>query len=222
MNLGKVGVIVASRTGSTRLPGKALLPLGDLPMVLFLLRRLQPLRNAVLVLATTTLESDDILADMVSSFGVPVFRGSPTDLVQRYCDAARHFGFDTVVRITADCPFVDAALIEWCLQQAAALPEWDVATTKGQFPVGLDAEIYLAGLMQSLNDSAPLSADDREHLTLHLYNNNYRVARISPPADWAASSKVFTVDTQADYELAQDLVASFKGADFSVKELLLR
>jgi spore coat polysaccharide biosynthesis protein SpsF len=221
LNLGKIGVVVAARTGSTRLPGKALLPLGDLPMVLFLLRRLKTVCNAEVVLATTTLESDNSLADIVSDFGVPVFRGDPKDLVQRYCDTANHFGFDIVVRVTADCPFVDAALIEWCLQRAAELTEWDIATTKGQFPVGLDAEIYPTKLMQALNDSAPLSADDREHLTLHLYNN-YKVARLSPPPDWAATSKVFTVDTQADYELAQGLVASFKGADFSVKKLLLR
>lgn len=222
MNLGKVGVIVAARTGSSRLPGKALLPLGGMPMALFLLRRLMPVRGAQLVLATTTLAGDDVLAQIVADAGVPVFRGDPADLVQRYCDAAAQFGFDTVVRITADCPFVDAALVEHCLQQAQEIGQWDIATTKGQFPVGLDAEIYPARLMQRLNEAAPLSAEDREHLTLHLYRNDYAVVRLVPSADWLASSGVFTVDTPQDYELAAQIVAAFNGADFSIKELLSR
>jgi spore coat polysaccharide biosynthesis protein SpsF len=222
LKLGKVGVIVAARTGSSRLPGKALLPLAGMPMVLFLLRRLIPVQGAQLVLATTTLAGDDTLAQTVADAGVPVFRGDPADLVRRYCDAAAQFGFDTVVRITADCPFVEAALVEHCLQQAQEIEQWDIATTKGQFPVGLDAEIYPASLMQRLHDVAPLTAEDREHLTLHLYQNNYAVAQLVPPADWPASSDAFTVDTQQDYELATQIVASFGSADFSIKELLSR
>lgn len=222
MKLGKVGVIVAARTGSSRLPGKALLPLGGEPMVLFLLRRLTTLQNAKVVLATTTLSSDDGLACLVADAGIPVFRGDPADLVQRYCDAAEYFGFDTVVRVTADCPFVDAALIAYCLQQAQEIEEWDLATTKGQFPVGLDAEIYSAGLMRRLNESALLSVEEREHLTLHLYGNHYSVARLVPPVDWPASSVAFTVDTAMDYQQAEEVVASFKDGNFSVKELLSR
>ena len=41
---------------------------------------------------------------------VGVFRGSETDLVARYVGAAKQFGLDTVARVTADCPFVDAEL----------------------------------------------------------------------------------------------------------------
>lgn len=222
MNLGRVGVIVSARAASRRLPSKALLPLGGLPMILFLMHRLKPTRGVEVVLATTALTSDDQLSETVSRFGVPVFRGDPENLVRRYCDASNHFGFDTAVRVTADCPFVDAGLIEYCLQQAMKLPDWDLVTTKGQFPVGLDAEIFPVAVMQKLSDSAPLTNEDREHLTLHLYNNYYKVKRIVPPADWVASSGVYTVDTPADYQLAQGIVDAFKGVDFSVKELLSR
>ena len=73
MQLGKVGIIVAARTGSTRLPGKALLPLNGMPMILFLLERLKSLQGAGVVLATTELESgDDHLAE--SWRGPPAFR----------------------------------------------------------------------------------------------------------------------------------------------------
>ena len=222
MTLGKVGVVVAARTASSRLPGKALLPFGDLPMILFLLRRLCMLRDAQVVVATTTLDSDNELATLVEQSGVSVFRGDAKDLVQRYCDVAQHFGFDTVVRITADCPFVDSELVNWCLCWAAKSSNWDLATTKGQFPVGLDAEVYRADLMRDLNDAQELTEDEREHLTLRLYDNKYKLLRISPPMEWPASSKTFTVDTQSDYERNLGIVKTFKGGNFALKNLLSR
>ena len=222
MSLGNAGVIVSARTASRRLPGKALLPLGGLPMVLYLLRRLRATRGARVVLATTTLESDDDLSEKVFRFGIPVFRGAADDLILRYRDAANYFGFDTVVRITADCPFVDAALIEYCLQRAEELANWDLVTTKGRFPVGLDAEILPTEVLRRLAESDNLSSDDREHLTLHLYNNDFRVRRIPLPDTWPPSKGVYTVDTPEDYRLAQEIVEFFKSADFSVEELLSR
>lgn len=189
-------------------------------MVLFLLDRLRVARGGQVVLATTTLPSDDLLAKVVLDAGVPVFRGSPEDLVQRYCDLAEEFGFDTLVRVTADCPFVDAELVEYCLNQMAALEGCDLVTTKGIFPIGLDAELFSFGLLQSLNVNSQLSVQDREHLTLYLYNNAYRVARLQLPAAWSTSNLVFTVDTPADYRRAQHLVSRMGCCDFSVQDLL--
>jgi spore coat polysaccharide biosynthesis protein SpsF len=221
LNLGKVGVVVAARTASTRLPGKALLPLGGKPMILFLLERLRSLRSAELVVASTLLESDNELVATVEGAGIPVFRGNAQDLVQRYCDVAEHFGFDTIVRITADCPFIDVDMVEWCLARAAEKESWDLATTKGRFPVGLDAEIYPAALMQKLNEST-LSDEEREHLTLHLYRHDYAIALINPPAEWPSVSQSFTVDTREDYQNAEGIVDYFQSGDFGLKELLLR
>jgi len=220
VNLGRVGVVVSARTGSSRLPGKALLPLGGEPMVLFLLRRLSALHREQVVLATTTLSSDNLLTEVVSGVGVPVFRGSPEDLVQRHCDLAKEFGFDSMIRVTADCPFVDSELIEYCLDAAAALADCDLVTTKGSFPVGLDAEIFSVALLERLNVSGRLSAQDREHLTIYLYNNSDRVTRLKAPATWQTSKHAYTVDTPADYHRAQQLVGRLGCGDFSVQALL--
>src|SRR6056300_1192066 len=99
-SLGSVGVIVAARTGSRRLPGKALLPLGGVPMILFLMNRLFDLKqNYKIILATTELPEDDDLAEVVLTAGFDVFRGANEDVIQRYVKAADYFGFDTVVRV---------------------------------------------------------------------------------------------------------------------------
>lgn len=222
--LGRTGIVVAARTGSSRLPGKALLPLNGVPMILFLLERLSPLEDATIVLATTTLERDDQLAAVVKEAGVPVFRGNAEDLVDRYAAAADHFGFDTVGRVTGDCPFVDAAMLKFCIEQAASLAPFDLATTKGTFPVGLDAEFYPSRVMSDLNRKAELTARHREHLTLYMYDHRecFALRQLTPPSKWRRLARSFTVDTQADYEAAQLLAAPFAGARFSITDMLER
>jgi spore coat polysaccharide biosynthesis protein SpsF len=218
----KVGVVVAARTASTRLPNKALMPLLNLPMVLFLLRRLRYVRDARVVLATTTLSSDDELCSLVERENISVYRGSPSDLVQRYCDIASKYEFETIVRITADCPFVDSELVNWCLEQASSLENYDLATTKGRFPVGLDVEIFSAKLMEQLNQNPALTVEDREHLTLFCYRHNYKIARLSTPANWPKTTESFTVDTFDDYQNANGIVNRLGSNDFSVLQLLSR
>src|SRR5258708_28704622 len=88
VKFGSVGVVVAASTVSSRLPGKALLPLQGQPMIVFLLHRLAGLERARVIVATTTLSADDGLAEVVREAGVPVYRGADADVVSRYCDAA--------------------------------------------------------------------------------------------------------------------------------------
>ncbi len=222
MKLGRVGVVVAARTSSTRLPGKALLPLQGLPMLTFVLRRLQGLKSGVVILATTDLAVDDELANLAARENIGVFRGPESDLVARYVGAAAQFGLDSVARVTADCPFVDAELVDWCLARAAELNNFDLATTKRQFPVGLDVEIYRAATMAMLDFEAPLSPAHREHLTLYFYDNRDRFAvrPIVPPPDWCPAFRSFTIDTASDYNYARSLANRFARENFRVAALL--
>jgi len=207
---------------SSRLPGKALLPLHGLPMVVFLLRRLRGARMGEVILATTTLAADDQLADTVVAERVPVFRGADADVVARYVGAAKQFGFDTVARVTADCPFVDAELADWCIARTVEFEHFDLATTKGEFPVGLDLEVYRADCMAALDASGQLTAADREHLTLHFYNHpdTFAVRHIAPPPRWTHTERRFTVDTAADYDDAKALTEKMGRAEFPISAML--
>jgi spore coat polysaccharide biosynthesis protein SpsF len=222
MKLGKIGVVVAARTSSMRLPGKALLPLQGMPMLTFLLRRLQGLQSGAVILATTDLAVDDELTALAAREKVGVFRGSESDLVVRYVGAAKQFGLDTVARVTADCPFVDAELVDWCLARAVEFDDFDLATTKGRFPVGLDVEIYHAETMATLHAKAPLSHVHREHLTLYFYDHrdSFSVRSIVPPPEWCSAPRSLTVDTASDYSYARSLAGQFEREDFRIPALL--
>jgi len=219
----RTGVIVAARMGSSRLPGKAMKPILGVPSLVYLLRRLRPSRLAAgIVLATTDRPADDALAALAAEEGVPVFRGSETDLVERFVGAAAAHGFSRVVRVTADCPFVDGGSLDFCLSQVPGLEPFDIASTKTVFPVGIDYELYDAGRMAELHRSAPLSADDREHLTLHFYNSpgRFTVRRFARPDGWAQPTIPLTLDTAEDYAVLSRIAEAAETIDAPVERIL--
>ncbi len=100
--------IIQARMGSTRLPGKVMKTLADVPVIKRVFSRVSMIDglSAVLV-ATSTLDKDDPLAEYCAAENMPVFRGSEDDVLDRYVQAARQVDADVVMRITADCPFID-------------------------------------------------------------------------------------------------------------------
>ncbi len=114
----KTAVIVQARTGSTRLPGKVLADLHGRPLLFFLLERLN-MCEAVdeIIVATTDLPVDDKLANLVEDNGFIVIRGSDKDVLARYKLAAEATTANVLVRVTADCPFVDPQLLSNILEE---------------------------------------------------------------------------------------------------------
>ncbi len=219
----KFGVIIAARTGSSRLPGKALLPLMGIPMINFLIRRLRASHLAdTMILATTDLKEDDQLAEVAEKEEIEVFRGDSDDVVKRYVDAANAFAIDYVVRITGDCPFVDATTLDYCLEKCNTWNYFDLATTKTLFPVGIDYEIFNAKTLNKIHHNGKLNKEEREHLTLHFYNNEhlFDINKLHPPKKWVCREQTFTIDTEDDYQRAQKLVQSFPDIYFNVENAI--
>lgn len=221
----KIAVIVAARMGSSRLPGKALLPILEQPMLKLLLTRLKANKhNVPILLATTMQPKDDRLCNIAQEVDCQWFRGNQNDLVQRYIDCARQFQVDHIVRVTADCPFVDGSTLDYFLDSVYAYgaSEFDLATTKGKFPVGIDFELFKRSRLEELHNSGHLSPEHREHLTLYFYHHakEYLIKVISPPQNWEKTTTAFTIDTQEDYNKAIVLTKNFKTPHFSVYNLI--
>ena len=107
----RIVAIVQARMSSSRLPGKVLLDIRGQPMLDRVVERLS--RASLVqdvVVATTTDPADDTLSSYCMSRSLPCCRGSQYDVLDRYYQAATAFKAEIVVRITADCPLVDADL----------------------------------------------------------------------------------------------------------------
>jgi spore coat polysaccharide biosynthesis protein SpsF (cytidylyltransferase family) len=216
-----VATVVSARTASRRLPGKALLELGGVPMLQFLLERIRATRlGGQIIFATTQRRDDDELAAHVKSLGISVFRGADADVAARYLAAAKAFGIDWIVRVTGDCPFVDAASLDACLAQWRADDRVDLVTTKGVFPVGIDYELFPTALLE--REWPAMTDDEKEHLTLRFYRPElgFVVRRFERPESWPVVDRTYLVDTAPDYAKARAWASRFPHGRFSVAELL--
>lgn len=165
----RVVAVVQARTGSSRLPGKVLLPLGGRPVLGWVVRAAQEAGVDEVVVATSTAPGDDVVADLAHELGVEVVRGSELDVLQRFVRAAEQTGADAVVRLTADCPLLDPALIRGVVAAWRADPSLDyVATTLVRtLPRGLDVELVSR---EALNRADREAVDHhRVHVTSWLY-----------------------------------------------------
>jgi spore coat polysaccharide biosynthesis protein SpsF len=208
MEKKRYGVIIAARMGSHRLPGKALLPLNRTPMIVFLLKRLKQSKKINrFIFATTTLKEDNLLVEKVKEENVDIFRGQCEDVVNRYVSAADQHDLDYVVRVTGDCPLVDGDSLDYCIELCEELYGYDLATTKGYFPVGIDFEVYKSKSMKVLEKSE-LTKDEREHVTLAFYNRQeqFNISQLHPPEHWPFITKHLTVDTKDDYNFICSIV----------------
>ncbi|NQW69746.1 MAG: aminotransferase class III-fold pyridoxal phosphate-dependent enzyme [Betaproteobacteria bacterium] len=165
----RIVAIVQARTSSSRFPGKVLVPLTDKPMIIYQLERIKRcMRIDEIILATSTNADDDILDCTVRAAGFPVFRGSLSDVLERFraCAADEHAG--AIVRLTGDCPLTDPNLIDE-LVYAFHEGNWDYLSNcaledKLSVPDGFDAEVFRADLLERAAREAKLPSE-REHVT---------------------------------------------------------
>jgi spore coat polysaccharide biosynthesis protein SpsF (cytidylyltransferase family)/aryl-alcohol dehydrogenase-like predicted oxidoreductase len=158
-------VVMQARTASTRLPGKALLPVAGYPSALLAALRAANL-GAEILLATSSERSDDALAEIFRNHGVRVFRGALNDVLGRYHSATVDLPDDhIVVRLTGDNLAPDGHMIRE-LASAFAQSGLEYLTTdphQGRLPYGLGGEVFSVSALRKANASAA-SAYDREHV----------------------------------------------------------
>jgi spore coat polysaccharide biosynthesis protein SpsF (cytidylyltransferase family)/aryl-alcohol dehydrogenase-like predicted oxidoreductase len=165
----RVRIVLQARTGSQRLPGKSLLPVGGLPLAVLCAHRLASTAREV-VLATSADPSDDLLAATAGEHGVRTWRGSLEDVLERYlgCTSDLH-DEDIVVRATADNPVPDGAFVDRLIQafEAANASYLGSSSPEDGLPYGLSAEVFSAG---ALRRAAREKRDAyvNEHVTAHL------------------------------------------------------
>lgn len=207
--------VIQARTGSTRLPGKVLQDLSGRPLLRFMLDRLADLRVDEDVIATSTLERDDAVADIAQAAGRPVVRGSETDVLTRFVDALDAHPAAHVVRLTADCPLADPVLIEAVLARHLDRgADYTSNVFPRTFPRGLDCEVMTAAALRVAHAEATDPAE-REHVTPYLYRRPERFALANMRNDVPLGHEGWTVDTADDLEFVRSIVNRMGDDSFS-------
>lgn len=209
--MGEAGVktvaIVQARMGSTRLPGKSLMPVAGKPLLAHVLDRLGASRQVDrIIVATTTSVRDASILQLAQQVGVKGFAGSEEDVLDRYYRAALAAEAGTVVRITGDCPLIDASVVD----RAVALfreTGADYLRTSG-FPRGLDTEVFsFRNLQRAWNEAA--RDYEREHVTPYFYRNpdKFRLKELIADEPLRRPELRLCVDTEEDMALVREIFA---------------
>ena len=196
-------------------------PICGRPMIALLLERLsRATRIDEIVLATSDDPRNDVLARYVTGFGHTVYRGSETDVLDRYYRAAEAAAADTVVRITGDCPLIDPALVdEVCEAFAQGGVDYASNVDPHTYPDGLDTEVFSFAALRTAWQEA-LAPREREHVTPYIRESS-AFSRTSITCAPDRSSERWTVDDPDDFRVVRSVFEHFHPSlDFSWTDVL--
>ncbi len=226
-------IVVQARTGSTRLPGKVLAPLGGRPMLRYQLDRLLAGTRHLVVVATSTLDRDDAVAALAATVGVECVRGPETDVLARFVAVLdAHPEADAVIRLTGDCPLVDPALVEevWSTHVRAGA-DYTSNVFPRTYPKGLDVEVVSAAALRTAAAES-VDPDEREHVLPFVYRrpNRFRLAAVIARTadqdqeqvhDLDLAHARWVVDTAPDLDEIRRIVDHFEPrTDYGWREIL--
>lgn len=159
--------MVQARTQSARLPRKVLKPIGVHTSALsFLVSRLRLAQiPKKIIVVTSTLDEDDSIASHCELMGVDHYRGDSDNVLYRFWAAAKEFDADVIVRITADCPFVDPFMLDEMLEKfLSSKGSYMCNQHPPTYPDGFDIDIFSRELLEDCFLSAK-DPFDLEHVT---------------------------------------------------------
>jgi spore coat polysaccharide biosynthesis protein SpsF len=201
----RIVVVVQARTGSTRLPGKVLLPLADRPLLHRMLERVLAAKTpSAVVVATTPDPADAPIEAIAQETGVECFRGHPTDLVDRHYRAGLACRADVVVKIPSDCPLIDPAVIDRVIGHYIAYADradFVGNLQPGTYPDGNDVEVIPLGVLETAWREAT-EDHEREHTTPFIWErpDRFRIRHVAweTGLDYSSTHR-WTIDYPEDY-----------------------
>lgn len=213
--------ILQARMSSTRLPGKVLKPALGKPILLFQIDRVRLSRRIDrLVLATSVNADDDPLEELAEQAGIGCFRGSLDHVLERFVTCARSYAPDHVVRLTGDCPVIDATVIDAVIDQHLRVgADYTSNFLRRTFPDGLDTEVMKMSALETAYREAT-TRYEIEHVTPFLYQHPERFSLSSHEHPQDHSKVRWTLDTEADYGVLKALIERMGTPHFDWMDLL--
>lgn len=203
----KTVAIAQARMGSTRAPGKVMRNLCGWPVMEWVARALMMAPGIdEIVIATSTLPADDVIEEHCKKIGIACFRGSETDVLDRYYLCATKHKADVVLRLTCDCPFLDPVVVGEVIRLRSAVNA-DYATNVDppSYPDGLDVEVFTYDALKTAWQYAERETD-RDTVTQYISRNRtlFKVVNATCPVPGLAKER-WVLDTEQDWEFCQAL-----------------
>jgi len=202
-NMIQAALIVQMRLDSTRLPQKALLPLGTSILASYVMHRLRSIPAVSYILACDE-ASYETFAPYASDQGFTIVAGPKNDVLLRYCIAAKTTDAQWIIRATGDNPLVSYELASCLLENIDE--HVDYAAYTGM-PKGMGVELVKKSALERV---CSLTTDPyyREHVCPFIYEHpeSFTVKKLQAPQKYAIQGASVTVDTLEDYTLVKSII----------------
>jgi spore coat polysaccharide biosynthesis protein SpsF len=207
--------------GSTRLPGKVLADIQGHAMLWYVVERTRTAKTVDQVVVATTIEpADNAVVALCGDYGVPCYRGSQDDVLDRYYQTACQHGAEAVVRITSDCPLIDPEIIDKTVRAfLVELPDYASNSVVRTYPRGLDTEVMTFPTLYRAWREAQ-QPYQRAHVTPYIYETPGRFKILSVTGDEDYSAHRWTVDTPEDLEFVRAVYRRSEGKGLRLGDVL--
>lgn len=216
-----IAVFIQARMGSTRLPGKVLMPLAGRPVLEHVIERVKASGVGEPIVVTTFSAKDLPIVAYCAAHGIRVFCGSENDVLDRFWQAAKLIDADHVVRITADCPILDPEVVRIVVDtHLESCADYTSNVQVETFPDGLDVEVFRRTSLERAWNEAQLTSE-REHVTPYIRNNPGLFVQRDVRNSEDLSGMRWTLDTPDDYQFLTTLFLELEGrSGFGMSDVL--
>ena len=166
--------IIQARVDSIRLPNKVMKLINGLPLIEILIKRLNRSKElSKIIVATSKNKSNAKLVKHVQKLGFTCEIGSENDVLARYYKIAKKYKADVIVRITGDCPLIDASVVDEIVKKFKSIKiDYVSNTLVPSYPDGLDTEVFTFSSLEKAYHNTDKTYD-REHVTPFLKRSNF-------------------------------------------------
>jgi spore coat polysaccharide biosynthesis protein SpsF len=220
--------VIQARMNSSRLPYKVMMSLAGQPLILRLVERVRSSKlSGCVVVATTTDPSDDPVYELCKKNNINVFRGHPTDLLDRHYRAGLKYDADVVVKIPSDCPLIDPHVITRVLKhyiENQGKLHYVSNLHPATYPDGNDVEAVSMEALRLAWRNAK-KAHEREHTTPYIWDNPdlFNIGNVVWETGWDYSmTHRWTIDYEDDYFFIKRVYDELyhRNPDFNIYDIL--
>lgn len=218
----KIGIISQARTTSSRLPQKVLKVVNGYSMLEHHINRLNKCKGQ-LYIATTINKEDDAIVEICKKANTPYFRGDENNVLSRFYLCAKENELDLIVRVTSDCPFIDAELINKGIELFIEGNDSNLYISnciERTYPRGFDFEIFSFKALEEAFQKAT-EEYEFEHVTPYINRNKSGKTTFKHIVHGSdKSSYRITLDTTDDFELIRRMMEEHHAEEKNHEEII--
>jgi len=222
-------IFIPARLESSRFPEKHLQKINSIPLIKYLIQRLEKCKNIrKIIVCTTDSQSDEKLVRFLKNENIIYFRGSEKDIIKRFFDAANFFKTDIIIDVEGDDFFTDPFLVDKIalemLNDDFDFISGNMSTknfdSKTGYPHGLIPVGIRNSALAKIYQQKKTSNTETGYKEFFMDENLFKIKYLIPETNKEFSENLrLTIDYKEDFELAKKVIDEL-GNDFNFEKLL--